>query len=44
MAHGQGGLCLLHSGHPHAEPNDLQPQEQRCEKDSEEINQHLIVL
>ena len=40
MAHGQGGLCLLHSGHPHAEPSDLQPQEQRCERVSEEINQY----
>lgn len=39
MAHGQGGFCVLHCGHPHAEPTDLQPQEQRCEGDSQEVNQ-----
>ena len=40
MAYGQGGLCLLHSDHPHAEPTDLQPQEQRYERVGEEINEY----
>ena len=39
MAHGQGGLYLLHSGNLHAENTDLQPQKQRCERVSEEVNQ-----
>lgn len=40
MAHGQGSIRLLHSGHPHAEPTDLQPQKQRCERYTQEVNQY----
>ena len=42
MAYAQGGFCVLRSGHPHAEPADLQPQEQRCEGRLQEINQHQL--
>ena len=44
MGHGQVGLCLLHSGHPHAEPTDLQPQKQRCERVSQEVNGYQIIM
>lgn len=44
MAHGQVSLCVLHSGHPRAGLTDLQPQEQRCEGDSQEVNQQQIVM
>ena len=39
MAYAQGGLCVLSSGLPHAEPIDLQPQEERCEGSCQEVNQ-----
>ena len=44
MAHGQSRFCILHSGEPHAEPSDLQPQEQRCKRECQEINESLNTI
>lgn len=41
---GQAGVCILHSGHPHAQPHDLQSEEQRCQGNIWQCSQEDVTI